>query len=346
MASVIAYSTDSAGMHPSHTLPLKLQAIAEAGISQVELGFPDLEAYAAQEFPGYKKLDDRGQGDIDKLLETAGKIRALCGKLELSVLLMHPYAVVFVEVLTIRRLRGCGQAGEGLREGGILVQSAQARAYADPTSTTGLLPSAQETLNASLSALTSTIPSSKIFYLQVSDAARTDARALCVAAEKQGIPPLYAYSNEWRPLPFMSAIEPGQRWEEYLPVVDVCEAVLKTGWRGPWSFEVFYRKDMARDDPDVPTRWTRAAVKSYEKILEQLKQRGIPNRVLAPTLHIVGTQGPAPNVMLLTIAIGACKCLMNRYGMRHGQKYAAIRHFQPVHTARWTDKTRGGGIGA
>ncbi|OCH85492.1 hypothetical protein OBBRIDRAFT_798139 [Obba rivulosa] len=51
----------------------------------------------------------------------------------------------------------------------------------------------------------------------------------------------------------MSVIEPGQRWEEYLPVVDVCEAVLKTGWRGPWSFEVIhpYLKSLigAADNP-------------------------------------------------------------------------------------------------
>jgi len=73
----------------------------------------------------------------------------------------------------------------------------------------------------------------------------------------------------------MSEIERGAQWEEYLPVVDVCAAVLKTGWTGPWSFEVFYKKDMAREDPEVPRRWTRAAVQSYEKILEKLRERGV-----------------------------------------------------------------------
>ncbi|EMD32278.1 hypothetical protein CERSUDRAFT_118976 [Gelatoporia subvermispora B] len=355
MASVIAYSTDSAGMHPSHTLPLKLHAIAEAGISQVELGFPDLEAYAEQEFSDYKKLDDRGQGDIDKLVEAAGKIKALCEKLELNILVMHPFsqfegyedvdkrakgferAAAWFKVLKalncqmiqvgssddpetsgdheiiardLRQLADEAAAQDPLIRiayemwaWGVHVNTWQhtwqicklverpnfglcldtfqicARAYADPTSLTGLLPSAQESLNASLSALSTTIPSSKIFYLQISDGTRTDASALRAAAEKQGIPPLYAYSNEWRPLPFMSEIEPGQKWDEYLPVVEVCEAVLKTGWRGPWSFEVFHKEDMAQDDPEVPKRWTCGAVKSYEKIMEKLKERGFVNRV-------------------------------------------------------------------
>lgn len=86
----LAYSTDSAGMHPSHTLPIKLRAIAAAGFSQAELAFPDLEAYAEQEFSGYRKLDDHGNGDLDKLLQAAGKVSELCKELGLSILAVHP----------------------------------------------------------------------------------------------------------------------------------------------------------------------------------------------------------------------------------------------------------------
>lgn len=86
----LAYSTDSAGMNPAHSLPSKLQAIAEAGFTQVEIGFPDLEAYASQLFPGYQKLDDRGIGDLNSLLKTARKVADLFRELGLKVLVVHP----------------------------------------------------------------------------------------------------------------------------------------------------------------------------------------------------------------------------------------------------------------
>lgn len=180
-----------------------------------------------------------------------------------------------------------------------------ARTYADPTSHNGLLQhipgeSALTTLSASLSALSRTIPPSKIFYFQISDGARRHSvDELRASAAKQGISPLYAWSNAWRPLPFQDEIE-GREGNEagaycgYLPVVDVCDAVLKTGWRGPWSFEVrprcrcancarsgvedlaqvFYEADMSRDDPEVPRRWTRSAKASFDMIVEKLQEKG------------------------------------------------------------------------
>ena len=90
-ATAVAYSTDSAGMRPLHTLPIKLRAIYDAGFTQAELGFPDLEAYAAQEIAGYQKLDgDNGQGDLDKLVLAAKKVGELCRELGISMLAVHP----------------------------------------------------------------------------------------------------------------------------------------------------------------------------------------------------------------------------------------------------------------
>lgn len=90
LTTSLAYSTDSAGMHPSHTLPLKLRAIAEAGFPSVELGFPDLEAFAEQEHPGYQKLDESGKGGLDTLVRAATTVRQLCSEQGLSVLAVHP----------------------------------------------------------------------------------------------------------------------------------------------------------------------------------------------------------------------------------------------------------------
>ena len=97
-------------------------------------------------------------------------------------------------------------------------------------------------LHASLSKLASTIPASKIFYFQISDGSKNvSPDALNEEAKRQGIDPLYAWSNAWRPLPYMDEVcarEDKQGWGGYLPVLDVCDAVLRTGWRGPWSYEV------------------------------------------------------------------------------------------------------------
>lgn len=75
----LGYCTLSAGSRPEHTLPLKLQAIAAAGFQCIELGFPDLVAYAQQE------LGDSfgGEEDWDTLEETAKTIHHKCEELGL-----------------------------------------------------------------------------------------------------------------------------------------------------------------------------------------------------------------------------------------------------------------------
>ena len=86
----IAYATASAGMHPSHTLPLKLRCIADAGFKWTEIAMPDLEKYAESMFEEYAKLDLDGNGDVEKLLEAAKDIHRLCAQLGLGVLTMMP----------------------------------------------------------------------------------------------------------------------------------------------------------------------------------------------------------------------------------------------------------------
>jgi hypothetical protein len=85
-----AYATASAGMHPAHTLPKKLRAIADAGFTAVEIAFPDLEAYAASLKPDYENLNSRGEGDLKGLLDATKKIKILVDNLGLDVLTLMP----------------------------------------------------------------------------------------------------------------------------------------------------------------------------------------------------------------------------------------------------------------
>lgn len=91
--AIVAYSTDSAGMHPIlHTLPIKIHAIARAGFTHIELSFSDLEGFAEKlyEDDGYMKLGPSGEGDLVKLCGAAKRVRELCGEAGLKVLALHP----------------------------------------------------------------------------------------------------------------------------------------------------------------------------------------------------------------------------------------------------------------
>ena len=92
----------------------------------------------------------------------------------------------------------------------------------------------ESSLTKSLENLTATLRKhhDKIFYLQISDAIRVDVEELAAKARQQKIHPLYAWSNEFRPLPFQD------EYKGFLPVMNVISAILNTGWRGPWSYEV------------------------------------------------------------------------------------------------------------
>lgn len=98
------------------------------------------------------------------------------------------------------------------------------------------IPSPKVPLVESLQTLTEALTphTSKIFYLQISDGARVKPSILSKKAKEQGIHVLYAWSNEYRPLPFQEG------YEGFLPVMNVISAVAATGWRGPWSYEVSY----------------------------------------------------------------------------------------------------------
>lgn len=106
--------------------------------------------------------------------------------------------------------------------------------WADPTTESGLLEDVSKIelihrFSASLEDLSKTIPKDKIYLLQISDAYEVP-EPLSKEADDSGLRPRGRWSHDFRPLPYNGG---------YLPVVDVATAVLRTGFRGWFSYEVF-----------------------------------------------------------------------------------------------------------
>ena len=103
--------------------------------------------------------------------------------------------------------------------------------WGDPTTSSGLLEDgrSREQLTKdwkqSCDALAETVPAEKIFFLQISDAYKLKEPF----TNESSMRPRARWSSDRRPLPF----------EGYLPVVDFTKAVLKTGFRGWFSYEIF-----------------------------------------------------------------------------------------------------------
>ncbi|KAI9882606.1 MAG: hypothetical protein M1823_005653 [Watsoniomyces obsoletus] len=107
--------------------------------------------------------------------------------------------------------------------------------WGDPTTESGIRdhPGGREGLEAdfrrSLEELSTIVPPEKIFFLQISDAYRPRV-PFNPESDEQGLRPRGRWSHDSRPMPFNGG---------YLPVKEVTEAVLKTGFRGWMSMEIF-----------------------------------------------------------------------------------------------------------
>lgn len=106
--------------------------------------------------------------------------------------------------------------------------------WADPRTQSGLLEDVskeelKQRFEKSLQELAKTVPKDKIYLLQISDAYKVPS-PLDPKPDDQGLRPRGRWSHDFRPLPYNGG---------YLPVADVARAVLKTGFRGWFSYEVF-----------------------------------------------------------------------------------------------------------
>lgn len=73
---------------------MKLEAISQAGFDSIELGMPDLQAYAQQQLgPSFTPLSDEdGSRDLSSLIKIAEEVKALCMQLKLEILCLQPFS--------------------------------------------------------------------------------------------------------------------------------------------------------------------------------------------------------------------------------------------------------------
>lgn len=135
--------------------------------------------------------------------------------------------------------------------------------WGDPTSETGLLKGkskeeVEKTFQASLENLTKIVPAEKIYLLQISDAYKL--KSPITSEDREGLRPRGQWSHDYRPVPFQGG---------YLPVVDVARAVLKTGFRGWFSYEVFDGGPDGKGKKYELQDFANEAFKCEEKLLDE-----------------------------------------------------------------------------
>lgn len=132
--------------------------------------------------------------------------------------------------------------------------------WGDPSTSSGVLDKPQEQLEkdfaASMEKLAKTVPKEKIYLLQISDAYKL--KEPIREADEEGLRPRGRWSHDFRPLPFKG----------YLPVVEVTKAVLKTGFRGWFSYEVFDGGEDGKGKEYELDEFAKEAMETQKKLLE------------------------------------------------------------------------------
>lgn len=136
--------------------------------------------------------------------------------------------------------------------------------WGDPTTESGMVEDGRSSeqvekdWKASCEKLSKTVPPEKIFFLQISDAYKPKPGPL-PKEDIEGTRPRGFWSHAYRPLPF----------EGYLPTVDFARAVLKTGFRDWFSYEIFDSgpDGKGKDYDMVP--FAKAAMACQKKLLAE-----------------------------------------------------------------------------
>ena len=336
----LAYASVSIGNKPQHTLPKKLSALSQAGFHAIELGMPDLVAFANLHFKT-TSITDHSWTD---LLAAAKVLKTLLSAQKIEVFMMQPFSnfegwaassperedawervrnwTEIMEVLGCDMLqvgssdspaskigtdRSCFVADlreladflkpKGMRVAyenwcwsthapdwkdvweicrqvdrenfGLCLDTFQSAGgeWGDPTTTSGLVEDGRSSQQveadwkASCAALATTIPKEKIFLLQISDAYRM--KQPLEAKVVDGMRPRARWSHDYRPLPF----------EGYLPVVGFTKAVLETGFRGWFSYEIFDSGADGKGREYELEEWAKNAMETQGRLVNEVRER-------------------------------------------------------------------------
>jgi sugar phosphate isomerase/epimerase len=137
--------------------------------------------------------------------------------------------------------------------------------WGDPTTSSGRVKDASieeqnRQFSESMNSLASTVPKEKIYLLQISDAKKPE-----VPIENKRLDELWPrarWSHDYRPMPYDGG---------YLPVEEVAKAVLRTGFRGWLSMEIFEGSPNGKATGDKTKgmkEYARRAMQSMERLLQ------------------------------------------------------------------------------
>lgn len=136
--------------------------------------------------------------------------------------------------------------------------------WADPTTPSGLMEDVpkdelDKRFKASMEELSKTVPPTKIYLLQISDAYKP-AKPI-ERKEVDGLRPRGRWSHDFRPMPYDGG---------YLPIEEVAKAVLKTGFRGYFSMEIFDGGPEGKGKDYEMDKFAKRAMENMQKLFKNI----------------------------------------------------------------------------
>ncbi|TPR04715.1 Fungal specific transcription factor domain family protein [Aspergillus niger] len=273
----LSYATCSLGP-PSTPLEDKLSSLSAASFTGIELAFPDLLAYANTHNAGTTQILPH---DYTSLAHAATEVRSLCESHNLQIMMLQPFANFEgwprnspEREDAFTRAKGWSQIMEAL--GTKILQIGSTDTPAEKLSLGKnkenvvddlreladiLAPKGQriaKRYESSLEELARTVPAEKIFLLQVSDAYKPPSPFEDAVVD--GARPRARWSHSFRPMPYHGG---------YLPIEEVGRAVLRTGFRGWFSMEIFDGGVNGDEEIEDVGKFAREAMGSMRRFLER-----------------------------------------------------------------------------
>lgn len=135
--------------------------------------------------------------------------------------------------------------------------------WGDPTTESGLIEGGvaphilKQKFSASMEELSRTVPADKIYLLQISDAYKVSPPL--ENKVENGLRPRGRWSHDYRPMPYDGG---------YLPIEAVAKAVLKTGFRGWFSMEIFDAGPQGKGKKYRMDAFAKKAMENMQKLLQ------------------------------------------------------------------------------